>query len=329
MQFGWWAAACCGVGAAVVAEAASVGFSVNYIDAADTGFYDPTYGAARRTAFEYALGIWSSYLQASYEGETITIDATFTPLSGSETSAVLGSAGSQYVYGLNVVDMGTTVFGDALANHLYGSDINPVSPGDDPAEIVAQFNSEVDGSQLGSTDWYYGLDGQSGGHVDFVTVVLHEIGHGLNFFDTVHSGTGAYQFFSSPGIYDRYLYDASAGKRFEEMTNEERLAALTGGDLYWDGPAGIAANGGERPQIYAPNPYEPGSSISHLDETTFALALMSPEYDGPDHLVSDVELGMLADMGWNVVPEPGLIAVGAAGLTLLSIRRRAKGKRGA
>ena len=36
-----------------------------------------------------------------------------------------------------------------------------------------------------SEDWYFGLDGRPGeDQFDFVSVVLHEIGHGLGFYDS-------------------------------------------------------------------------------------------------------------------------------------------------
>ena len=66
------------------------------------------------------------------------------------------------------------------------------------------------------------------------------------------------------------------------------------------GADGVAGNDGARPEIYAPNPYESGSSISHLDEDTHGAELMSPYYSGADHMPGYIELGMLSDMGWAI-----------------------------
>jgi hypothetical protein len=295
---------------------------VNYTDAAGQGFNDPTYGASRKSAFSYALNIWSNYLQASYAGETVRVDASFTSLGGTATSATLGSAGSQYIWGLGSP---TSEYGDALANHKSGYDVNDTYVGPNTAEIRARFNSDVDNSTvLGNTNFYYGTNGQPGGNIDFVSVVLHEFGHGLNFFDTVNSSTGGYEY-GAPGIYDRFLWDSATGRRFDNAaeTDAQRKAAITSGNLLWDGAYGVAANGGVRPKIYAPNPYESGSSVSHLDETTYPNDLMSPMYSGVDHAPSATDLGMLRDMGWTLVPEPGIIGVAVtAGLFTLTRRTR-------
>ena len=65
------------------------------------------------------------------------------------------------------------------------------------------------------------------------------------------------------------------------------------------GSGGIAVNDDARPRIYAPGTFQSGSSISHLDESTHGSELMSPHYSGADHEPSDIEMGMLADMGWT------------------------------
>jgi hypothetical protein len=40
--------------------------------------------------------------------------------------------------------------------------------------------------------------------------------------------------------------------------------------------------------------------VSHTDETVHENDLMSPTYSGPDHSPSAMDLGILADMGWNL-----------------------------
>lgn len=309
-------------------QAANVTFTVNYTDSAGEGFNDPTLGASRKSAFQYALNIWGSYLTTSYTNETVRVDAAFDPMGGTASSATLGSAGSQRIWGLEH-PLGQTLYGDALANHLYGDDLSDERVGPNTAEIRARFNSDVDGGTvLGATNWYYGTNAAPGGNIDFVTVVLHEVGHGLNFFDTVNSTTGGWLYSNTPGIYDRFLYDGVTGKRLDDatMTNPQRLAAITSGQLFWDGADGKAANGGIRPEIYAPSPYEPGSSVAHLDEATYGAELMSPYYSGADHLPSAMELGMLKDMGWDVVvPEPSIAGMGLM-TAVVALGRRSRKK---
>lgn len=271
-----------------------VRFAANYLDAAGEGFYDSTLGAQRRAAFEYALGIWSSLLPRSYVGETITVDVYFDPLGGSAFGAELAHAGPNQVHWDFSGGVASTVYGDALANHLHKGDLVTGR-----SEIVATFNSDVDNpTVLGSRSWYYGTDGNCGSDSDFVSVVLHEMGHGLDFLSQYYSWDGGY-YNGYPGIYDRFL-ELSGGADMTAMSNADRKAAAVSNNLYWSGASGISGNGGVRPKIYAPSSIEPGSSLSHTDETLYKYDLMSPMYSGPNHDPGSIDLGMLADMGWSV-----------------------------
>lgn len=312
----------------VQATPTSVIFNVNYTDGASEGFNDPGLGGARRGSFESALNVWSGYLTRSYTGETVTVNAAFNSLGGSSGGATLGSAGSTFIHrdfgtiNANPKYQSATWYGSPLANHVRGGDLDAGNN-----EINAQFNTDVDNSTvLGSTDWYYGSDPSGlGGDIDFQTVALHEIGHGINFFDLINENDGTFQD-GFAGVYDRFLTTgATGGTALTAMTNAERNAAIRSGNLYWSGANAIAGNGGVRPEIFAPNPYQGGSSVSHLDEGTYGDQLMSPLYSGLDRMPSALELGMLADMGWDIaaVPEPTAIALMLVGAAAVLRRRRA------
>jgi hypothetical protein len=103
-------------------------------------------------------------------------------------SAILGSAGpTAVIRDFPGAPLTNTWYPIALANALAGSDLNGSTP-----EIQAVFNSDVDNSSvLGSTDWYYGLDGNPGNDIDLLTVFLHELAHGLGFSSLVNLNTGA------------------------------------------------------------------------------------------------------------------------------------------
>ena len=307
------------VGLSLQAFPDQVQFSVSYTDSDGQGFYDSTFGTARQSAFEYACNIWSGYLGTSYAGETIHVSASFTSMGGTSTSATLGSAGPYSIF------RNSSTYGywanSANANHWSQTDLDASS-----VEIVAGFNSDVDNSTvLGSTDFYYGLDGNCGSDIDFVSVLLHEIGHGLGFTPLIDSTTGAYIYSDIPSIYGYFLgmYNGSDFSLLTGMNDAERLAAITSDNLYWLGDNAVTANGGNAVKIYAPEIWEQGSSVSHEDETAFPNALMSPYYSGVIHSPDEITLGMLGDMGWSIIPEPSpVIMITLVCAAAFWIRRR-------
>ena len=54
-----------------------------------------------------------------------------------------------------------------------------------------------------------------------------------------------------------------------------------------------------RPRLYAPNPTEPGSSISHWDTSATPNLLMEPNLSGDLPHAVDLTLPLLRDIGWR------------------------------
>lgn len=284
------------VGAAA-RPAAAVPIRIVYRDAPGTGFDDPQLGAARRTALEYAVNLWSSWLAGDVE---VVLWTWMVPRGGDERSALLASTGPWSLH-RDFPGSGSIWYGAALANVLAGIDLN----GPQEPEITAIFNSSVDDEVLGDVDWYYGLDAQPGRDIDFVTIALHELGHGLNFFDLINPATGAPLLDGndtgagapSLGIFERFLTRPGVD-RFINMKDSERLAAITSGHVVWDGSHVLAAYRAPVP-IYAPAPFQSGSSLSHWDIAQSPDELLEPFYTGPSH-DPGLLLPALADMGWTV-----------------------------
>ncbi|GEM_PF-3234550 len=279
---------------ATVLDDENINFAVDYLDGAGEGFFDPTLGAIRQNALEFALDIWEGLLEASYAGETIAIDAEMNSLGG----GILGGASPN-----SFRNVGGFMAGEALSNHLFGFDLDPAD-----SEIGITLNSD-----FGS--WYYGTDeNPSGSQWDFVSVVIHEIGHGLNFFNLINNVDGSY-FFGIPGIYDSFL-ELGDGTDLTSMNNAARAAALISDDLFWKGPNGTSENGGLRVEIYAPTTYEPGSSVSHVNKPIYQnVAVMTPSlFNGSAlHQANDFELGMMQDMGWTITIGGGAAAMAGGG----------------
>uniref|UniRef100_A0A7C4ATQ9 Peptidase n=1 Tax=Desulfomonile tiedjei TaxID=2358 RepID=A0A7C4ATQ9_9BACT len=275
----------------IVSPTHAVTVNVTFADSAGEGFFDSTLGAARQAAFMYAMNLWASRLQGTVP---VQVQASFDPLGGSASSAVLGQAGFTTVHAnFSGAPLPNVWYPQPLANQLHGSDLST------QPDITAVFNSDVDGPVvLGSVGFYYGTDQNPGSDIDFVTIVLHEFGHGYGFVDLIDSNTG--QWLSGvPDIYSLQLTQHGVGD-FDTMTDAQRLAALTSNQVYFNGPNVVAAKSGDV-KIYAPNPYESGSSISHWDPSNTPDLLMEPYYFGAHH---DIDLTRQAflDLGWTVLP---------------------------
>ena len=260
-----------------------------------------------KEAFRYAVKIWASQIISPV---TIRIDARFIDLGGTNSAGniILGGAGSN---GIRRVQGKWCA--QALADKLEGRDL-----GNGAADIITKFNSHSD------ANWYFGTDRNTpSGQTDFVTTVLHELGHGLGFaglgkpvsdrIGIVRTGTvrrGDY-----PGIYDSFV-ENGAGTDLTTFPDPSAalLAQLTGGNLFWNGTKGVAANGGTRPKLYAPNSWKRGTSYSHLDEDEFGGAgnlnsLMTPSIGTAEaiHNPGPITLGMFEDMGWTINSSPQVV----------------------
>ena len=275
-------------GVSLLSGIRSAVFTVNFIatgtkDAAGTDCYEwPT---EARSAFSHAAAIWASLVDSEVP---IAIDACWADLG----PGILGYAGAgDYVFRNN------TLYPVALANALFGSDMN-----EDDAEINVTYSRKF--------DWYWGTDGNPPpGTIDFVTVVLHEICHGLGFSGSMHvaDGLGYWGFgvVPFPTEYDRHAETGSGRSLLDFDYGSPDLATqLTSNDVFFDGPQTSAANGGAPAKLFAPSTWMPGSSYVHLDEvyngTEHALMTYALSSGESLHNPGEVALGVLQDIGWRL-----------------------------
>jgi cysteine-rich repeat protein len=306
-------------------EAAATTMTLVNLDGPAEGFNDPTprapvggnpgttLGQQRLNVFEHALGVWESLVDSSVE---IRVGAQFGPLSCSSVSALLGSAGPETVFrDFAGAPQALTWYPVALANSLAGVDLDPGGE-----HIGASFSSTLDqGCLSGVSGWYYGLDGNApSGKIELLATVLHEIAHGLGFLSTVDLSTGA-KFFGFDDAYMRNLEDHSTGELFPTMTNTERMAAMRDtGDLHWVGANVVAASGvlasgvhaSGHVEMYAPNPAESGSSVSHWSTSLSPDEVMEP-FATPTSILP-MTVALMQDIGYTLACGDGVVVVGEA-----------------
>jgi hypothetical protein len=236
-----------------------------------------TVGQQRLNAFQYAADLWGAILDSPV---TIYIQASFQPLACTATAATLGAAGPLGVSGnFPNAEILNTWYHVALANKLAGSDLSPGPSGTGADDIIAFFNSNLGQANcLAGTGWYYGLDANHGAGVDLVTVLLHELSHGLGFSGFYDKVTGA-QLAGFPDIYGQYTFSTTFNKSWPQLTDAQRAAAtIDTNNVVWTGVNVTAAIPGVlRPGTPLVTVNAPASLGSfRVGDATFGPPLASP-----------------------------------------------------
>jgi len=327
-----FAAALCAAGCAMAAPAATIqivngdgpgeGFNDTTAVAPEGGNAGTTRGQQRLNVFQAAANIWAAQLTSTV---TIRVRAQFNSFPGqcSTGGGVLGFAGpNNFITNFPNAPRTNTWYPIALANALAGSDQDP---GVD--DIDAEFNSDVDTGCLGAgTRFWYGTTSAAptGNRVNLLPTVLHEIGHGLGFLslvcdDPAGCGAGNPQGSMPLGRNDAWNFllagSSNTALKWSAMSDAQRADLIDSepadaSKLVWTGSNVTAALPGFMTagttagflRMYAPNPVEPGSSISHFTTAASPNLLMEPNINSD--LVSrvrnpdDLTRNLFADIGW-------------------------------
>ncbi|WP_461098926.1 T9SS type A sorting domain-containing protein [Spirosoma luteolum] len=257
--------------------------------------------AEAQKAFQYAVDIWSSIIVSPVP---IRIKAEWVSLS----PGILGSAGPAEIrLASDGTQKGRGIYPIALAEKIARRPLN--NP--DSSDINARFSR--------NNNWYFGLDGKTpANQTDLVTVVLHEIGHGLGFIGYyATTGTTADFVTNFPAVYDHFI-ENGAGEKLVSSTDKYPIGSnalyrqLTGGNLFINGPV-LQQKAKTKARIYAPSVFDRGSSIYHLDEATYLAkdtnSLMTPQIGNAEaiHTPGPLVINFFADMEWkttSVLHEP-------------------------
>ena len=253
-------------------------------------------------AVDTAVGIWNSLLNFTTQVDIIFDWVAMADINGQPDTSTLGGAArptKPIVYnGKYIVP--------SLANALMGSDQNIADP-----EIDITLNSYF--------MWYKKLSGTCpADHYDLISVVLHEIGHGLGWTGSFGYSSGVgYWGITDTTTYDRYpmifdefvdnwafpLIDTAQFQNYSNKLGNE----LTSKNLRFNGAnvESVMPNN-IKPYLFSPTVWEEGSSVYHLDEVKYPHgddnSCMTPRLKPTEviHSPGPVMLASLIDMGWTI-----------------------------
>ncbi|MFH1321837.1 MAG: T9SS type A sorting domain-containing protein [Bacteroidota bacterium] len=264
------------------------------------------------SAINYTTAIWEQYLVSDVP---IKINIINTDMGTTGTLGFILSNMRKDFTGAPVAD---TWYVTSLANSISGTELN-----------AGEFDMDIYMNSI--ANYYYGIDGNPGvNEYDFVTILFHEICHGLGVVslaktDSVNGSFGeiiaddflplapSFPFpdlLGKPAIWNRFLENGSGDLLTDSIAfpNNSVLLKneLESDDVFFNGSAATSANSTSLPKIYAPSSFIFGASISHFDPSAFPPSgensLMTPSLAPQyvEHAPGIVLLGALQDIGWTV-----------------------------
>lgn len=284
---------------------------------AQTAQFDITYGAMPPefvTAYDHAASIWADILVSPVP---IKVNVSFFPLGANALGITFPNGRRDFPN----APVANTWYASALANSIAGNELNP---GENDIDIY--FSN--------GANWYTDTTGvPAANQHDFVSVALHELGHGLGFVGLAKKvgAEGSFgllqqsdfapltttfpwpQLDTLPGIFDRFIQAPTLELLVDVPNPSAPLGSFfTCNNLNWNGPYALAASGGAEVRIYAPGVFALGSSCVHLNESTYPVnnpnELMTPFNSAGDvnHWPGPICLGILQDIGWTLAPGVGV-----------------------
>lgn len=266
------------------------------------------------TAMDKACSIWSNILVSN-----VPIKINFYWVDASPFG-FLGLTLSNGVKDFQNAPISNVWYPTSLAKAIAGNDLG-----------ISEVDMDI---YIDSTrNWYMGTDGNCPlNQYHLVKVLLHEIGHGIGFYSVANldqNGVGSFSTiidpivnslasFSVPAlngeplIYDLFLENLQGERLIDSLLYLNPSLALTaqftGNSLYFNGLNAVNANNQSRPRLFAPSNFAFGSSILHLNESSFSASspdgLMTPySSTGETNLTpGPITLGILQDLGWSLQP---------------------------
>ena len=253
-------------------------FTINYVNVPEN----------EKPAIQAAADAWAANWKSAVP---VTITATYARQSS--TSVLASASPVKFFHNFVGTPDPDLWYASAMANALAGKDLDPANP-----EIDVHINSLV------ARTFYLGTDGNCpANQYDLESILLHEMGHGLGFLSNdTYSSSYKLGSIDQPTPYDAYAQTPDGSRLSDLSSPSTELGKALTSKLVWSGANGVAANAGVKPLLYTPNPYQSGSSVSHLDQDTFGNsgvnAVMCPSLNAAEifHDPGPLLLAMFADM---------------------------------
>jgi hypothetical protein len=242
----------------------------------------PAVQQQQQQATTEALNNLARYFQPS--NITVRADFKFRDLGNTGTLGQAGPAGFDVRNGI--------YFAQALFNFLAKNDVNGGA-----ISLSVEMNTNA------SVTWFYGASTPPTNQYSWQSVIMHEVGHSMGFFDTV-AQNGSYSN-AGPSIFETITTLGVGGPALSSLDQAGRAQAVISNNLYWGGPFGLSANNGQAIKLFSPNPYQEGSNYSHLDPSQTGIGgLYFPSLPDATYFPGPTkqELGIFHDVGWGTSP---------------------------
>lgn len=242
----------------------------------------PAVQQQQQQATTEALNNLAKYFQPS--NIAVRADFKFRDLGSTGTLGQAGPAGFDVRNGI--------YFAQALFNFLAKNDVNGGA-----ISLSVEMNTNA------SVTWFYGASTPPTNQYSWQSVIMHEVGHSMGFFDTV-AQNGSYSN-AGPSIFETITTLGVGGPALSSLDQAGRAQAVISNNLYWGGQFGLSANNGQAIKLFSPNPYQEGSNYSHLDPSQTGIGgLYFPSLPDATYFPGPTkqELGIFHDVGWGTSP---------------------------
>lgn len=259
----------------------------------DAATFEVTFGttvpSGAKTAFDRATDILGNLISSP-----IPISVRIQFIDTLQAGSLAGAFPGTFLQDFPNAPLSDSWYPISLAEKIAQREFNSANA---PYDIEVIVNSRV--------DWNYTSSNLGNNQFDFVTVILHELIHGLGFSGPASSPTSSNLLLQGfPTAFNRFIENGQGENLLATFQNSSLQMGqqLTSNNLFLKTPS--FENSATIPKIYAPSNYNEGSSISHLDEITYNntnSSLMTPQVN-PGAIIHSpgLALDILYDLGWNL-----------------------------